>query len=98
MRSLSFCLIIICLVSATSIVWIRHQNRVALPDLHARYALRDDLNIEWHKLLAERATLLRQDKVKSWARVVGKMHVPDEEVVLIIKKHPTDWLLLEGWK
>ena len=98
MRSLSICLLVVCLVSALSIVWIRHQNRVFLPDLHARYSVRDDLNIEWRNLLAERATLLRQEKLKSWARLVGNMRSPDEEVVLILKKHPTDWLLLEGWK
>jgi len=98
MRSLSALLLVLCLAAALSIVWIRHQNRVMLPDLHARYSVRDDLNIEWRKLLAERATLLRQEKLKSWAQMAGKMHMPNQQIVLILKKHPTDWLLLEGWK
>ncbi len=98
MRSVTVMLLILCLVSAMSIIWIRHQNRVFLPELYARYVVRDDLNIEWRKLLAERTTLTRQVKLKSWARRVGEMQAPEADIVLILKKRPTDWLLLEGWK
>lgn len=95
MRSLSVFLIFICLVSALSVVWIRHENRVLLPQLHNRYALRDDLNIEWRKLLAERSTLSRHDQMKSWAKKVGKMSTPNEDVVLYLKKRYAEWVLLE---
>lgn len=98
MRSLTVLLLIVCLVSALSIIWVRHHNRVLLPELHARYVVRDDLNIEWRELLAERTTLTRQVKLKNWARQVGKMSLPEADIVLILKKRPTDWLLLEGWE
>ncbi len=95
MRSLSVMLIIVCLVSAFSVVWIRYENRVLSPQLHARYALRDDLNIEWRKLLAERSTLARHDQMKNWANKVGKMSMPSEDVVVYLKKRYTEWVLLE---
>ena len=95
MRSLSVMLIIVCLVSAFSVVWIRYENRVLSPQLHARYALRDDLNIEWRKLLAERSTLARHDQMKNWASKVGKMSMPSEDVVVYLKKRYTEWVLLE---
>lgn len=95
MRSLSIMLIIVCLVSAFSVVWIRYENRVLSPQLHARYALRDDLNIEWRKLLAERSTLARHDQMKNWANKVGKMSMPSEDVVVYLKKRYTEWVLLE---
>ena len=95
MRSLSVMLIVVCLVSAFSVVWIRYENRVLSPQLHARYALRDDLNIEWRKLLAERSTLARHDQMKNWANQVGKMSMPSEDVVVYLKKRYTEWVLLE---
>ena len=95
MRSLSIMLIIVCLVSAFSVVWIRYENRVLSPQLHARYALRDDLNIEWRKLLAERSTLARHDQMKNWANKAGKMSMPSEDVVVYLKKRYTEWVLLE---
>ena len=88
-------LIVVCLVSAFSVVWIRYENRVLSPQLHARYALRDDLNIEWRKLLAERSTLARHDQMKNWANKVGKMSMPSEDVVVYLKKRYTEWVLLE---
>lgn len=95
MRSLSVMLIVVCLVSAFSVVWIRYENRLLSPQLHARYALRDDLNIEWRKLLAERSTLARHDQMKNWANKVGKMSMPSEDVVVYLKKRYTEWVLLE---
>ena len=88
-------LIVVCLVSAFSVVWIRYENRVLSPQLHARYALRDDMNIEWRKLLAERSTLSRHDQMKNWANKVGKMSMPSEDVVVYLKKRYTEWVLLE---
>ena len=88
-------LIVVCLVSAFSVVWIRYENRLLSPQLHARYALRDDLNIEWRKLLAERSTLARHDQMKNWANQVGKMGMPSEDVVVYLKKRYTEWVLLE---
>lgn len=95
MRSQSVILIFVCLVSTLSVVWVRHENRVLLPQLHERYAVRDDLNIEWRKLLAERSTLSRHDQMKGWAKKVGKMSPPSEDVVLYLKRGYTEWVLLE---
>ncbi len=96
MRSLLiFCLSAICLLSALGLVWIRQENRVLIPELHNRYAIRDDLNIEWRELLAQRSVLSRRENLKRWSDGVGDMNAPAEEVVLIIRKHPTDWRLLE---
>ncbi len=95
MRTLFVGLIAFCLLSALSIVWIRHENRVLLPILYERYAQRDDLNIEWRNLLAERATLSRRAQLKNWASTVGKMNEPDRDVVLFLKKQSNDWLYLE---
>ncbi len=88
----------VCLISALGLVWIRQENRVLTPELHSRYVMRDDLNIEWRELLAERSALSRRENLKSWAEKVGNMDAPDKEVVLIVKKTAADWQLQERWK
>ncbi len=94
---LTFCLLGVLLTSTLGLIWVRQENRVITPQLHARYAMRDDLNIEWRELLAQRSVLSRRENLKRWSEQVGNMQVPQEEVVLVIKKRTTDWQLLEGY-
>ncbi len=84
MRKFNYLLILICLVTAAGTVWIRHENRAVIPQLQARYDLRDNLNIEWRRLLIERTAWMRYEQLENWVRTDGTMKLPDEDFVLLM--------------
>ena len=88
-------LLAFCLVSALSLIWIRQENRILTPQLHDRYSVRDDLNIEWRELLAQHSVVSRRESLKTWTEREGSMHAPEKEIVLLLKKQKTDWLSVE---
>lgn len=47
---------LILLVSSLMLVYVRHLNRIIFVQEQAIYAHRDEMNIEWRKLLTELAT------------------------------------------
>lgn len=89
-------LLAFCLVSALSLIWIRQENRILTPQLHDRYSVRDELNIEWRELLAQHSVVSRRENLKTWTEREGNMHAPDKEIVLLLKKQKPDWLSVEG--
>ncbi len=89
-------LLAFCLVSALSLIWIRQENRILTPQLHDRYSVRDDLNIEWRELLAQHSVASRRESLKTWTEREGRMRAPEKEIVLLLKKQKTDWLSVEG--
>lgn len=92
----SIFLLAFCLVSALSLIWIRQENRILTPQLHDRYSLRDNLNIEWRELLAQHSVVSRRESLKSWTEREGKMHAPEKEIVLLLQKQKSEWLSVEG--
>ena len=84
MRSVNFFLIFVCVVTAMSVVWVRHENREAVIELHNEYEIRDDLNIEWQRLLIEQTAWSRSDQLQNWANAGDQMKAPQQEYVLIL--------------
>ena len=84
MRSLVYITTVICLVSAIAVVGIRHENRISFIELQTLHEERDDLNIEWRRLLLERAALSRYKQLESWAQTNLNMQKPETQFVLPI--------------
>lgn len=69
---------LILLGSALTVIYIRHLNRTVFVEQQAIHHQRDELNIEWSKLLLEQATwsVLR---IENKARKELKLKVPTLE-------------------
>lgn len=72
-------------MSAIAVIWVRHENREQIVDLHYIYEERDNLNIEWQRLLIELTAMSRYDQLENWARVNDSMHQPSEQAVIFLK-------------
>lgn len=79
-------MIFVCLSTAISVVWIRHENRVAFSQIEDQFEERDRLNIEWYRLRLERAAISRFEQVESWAEDNAKLKKPQVQVVLLLPK------------
>lgn len=56
MYRLMVLLVVLAMFSAASVILIRNQSRSIFIQAQAEQKSRDDLNIEWNKLLTERST------------------------------------------
>ncbi len=77
-------LIFICLFSAIAVIWVRHENRVQIIELHDIYEQRDNLNIEWQKLKIELAAMSRHDQLANWASASHSMFPAKEHSVIFL--------------
>ncbi len=77
-------LICICLFSAIAVIWVRHENRVQIIELHDIYEQRDNLNIEWQKLKIELAAMSRHDQLANWASASHSMFPANEHSVIFL--------------
>lgn len=87
MRSLTVTAIFVCLALAISVVWVRHENRVAFIELQNVYESRDHYNREWRRLLIERASFASRLKLRSFAETNLGMRVPVEYSLLRLREH-----------
>ncbi len=69
---------LILLISALTVIYVRHLNRTVFVQQQAVHDQRDELNIEWSKLLLEQATwsVLR---IENKARKELELKVPTLE-------------------
>lgn len=74
------------LTSAMGLVYVRYESRLAFAELHRLDRERDELNVEYGKLLLERATWSLNDLVERQARERLSMHrpAPDSVATLVI--------------
>ena len=84
MRKFIHLLIFVCFISAIAVIWVRHENREQIIELHYIYEERDNLNIEWQRLLIELTAMSRYDQLENWARANDSMQAPDEEGVVFL--------------
>ena len=84
MRKVIHFLIFICFVSAIAVIWVRHENREQIVELHYIYEERDNLNIEWQRLLIELTAMSRYDQLENWARANDSMQPPTEQGVVFL--------------
>lgn len=80
----SFALILLILVTALSVVGLRHQSRQSFAELQALRAEHDQLNIEWGRLLLEQGAWSQHQRVEKIARSRLAMQLPDSSQVVVI--------------
>ena len=73
-------------IVATSlgVVYTKHQSRKLLVELQELQAERDQLNIDWGRLLLEQSTWATPTRIESAARERLGMHLPDPDSVVIL--------------
>ncbi|MEE8387497.1 MAG: cell division protein FtsL [Acidiferrobacterales bacterium] len=77
-------LAILVLISAVAVVELRHRNRTTFTHLQSLMQIRDDLGVEWSKLLLEEGAWSQHRRIESTAvRKLG-MQIPDNVQVVIV--------------
>jgi len=76
---------IFALVSALSVVVVRHQNRLEFLDMRTAEERRDQLNDEWGRLQLEKATWARHNLVEQAARQELGMVTPGPEDIVVVQ-------------
>ena len=87
MRALIYFVAVICLISAVAVVGVRHENRISFIELQTLYQERDNLNIEWRRLLLEQAALSRYKQLEDWAKSNLTMEPPEQQIVLLVPEN-----------
>jgi len=80
----SFALVILILVSALSVITLRQQNRMTFAQLQTLERERDNLNIEWGRLLLEQGAWSQHQRVEKIARTRLGMQIPESNQVQFI--------------
>ncbi|CAB1276946.1 cell division protein FtsL [Candidatus Nitrosacidococcus tergens] len=76
---------VLILISAVTLVDIKHQNRKQFMELQKLYKARDQLDDEWGRLLLEQSTLVRQGRIEQIAREKLEMVIPDSTQIVVMK-------------
>ena len=76
----------LCVGSALGLVYARHQSRKHFYELEALESERDRLDTEWGRLQIEQSTLASHGRVERMAGEKLKMHQPDTDEVVYVKK------------
>ncbi len=82
---LSYCLLLIVVFSAFSVIYFTHLNRQTTSALEQMLSERDELDIEWRNLLLEQNSLAEHSAIESRARNTLNMRRPDADSEIIIK-------------
>ncbi len=77
-------MLVLVLISALGVVYVKHQSRKLFVELQALQQDRDELNIEWGKLLLELSTLATPTRVERIARDELGMKPPSPEKIIIV--------------
>lgn len=89
MRSALAGMLLLVIISACGLVYVRHQHRLVFVDLQALLQQRDQLNTEWGQLLLEQSTFSFHHYVNTTARKRLGMRPPaPEEVVVLDTRRP----------
>ena len=84
MRSLVLALIVLVTGSAVTVVYLRHQHRLAFVALQEAKKQRDELNIEWGQLLLEQSTWSIHHRVESDAEARLGMVMPSPDQIHVL--------------
>ena len=77
-------LVVVLIASCMALVLVRYESRVAYAELHQLDTERDDLNVEYGRLLLERATWSMHDHVAQAAGERLSMKKPERDSVLTV--------------
>ncbi len=76
------------IVSAYSVVELRHRNRQLFAELQGLTQERDLLNIEWGQLLLEQGAWSEHRRVEETARARLGMALPSTDQVVVVRSVP----------
>ena len=77
-------LTLLVMVSALSIVYVKHENRKHFVELQSLQKQRDEMNIEWGQLQLEQSTWATHSRIEGLARQRLEMvNVPQEQMVIV---------------
>ena len=85
MRSLVLVALVMVTGSALSVVYLRHQHRLAYVALQQTQDRRDELNIEWGQLLLEQNTWSVHHRVEADAGRKLGMVVPEPDKIIVLR-------------
>ncbi len=72
-------------VTALSLIYVRHQHRIAYTSLHAEELRRDALNDEWGQLLIEENLWAFPHRIERDASKQLSMRAPDNDEVVFVE-------------
>ena len=78
-------LVLAVVASALSVIYSKHLSRNLFAELRRAEAVRDDLNVEWGRLLLEQSTYATHVRVDRIARARLHMFPPAPEDVLVLQ-------------
>ncbi len=78
------CVVAALIASAMALVLVRYESRLAFAELHRLDTGRDDLNVEYGRLLLERATWSLSQHVEEAATSRLSMQRPGEDSVITL--------------
>ena len=84
MDRLSITLVLLVVISALAVVGLRHQSRMSFAELQSLRTERDNLDIEWGRLLLEQGAWSQHQRVESIARTKLGMKTPEAREVVIL--------------
>ena len=84
MRNLLTFGLMVTVLSAAGVVYVRHQHRVVFVELQQALAERDRLNAEWSQLLLEQSTWSFHHMVEKNARRRLSMVVPEPGQIRVL--------------
>lgn len=85
MRSLVLLFLVLTTGSATAVVFLRHEHRLAYVALQQAQERRDELNIEWGQLLLEQSTWSIHHRVEIEATKRLGMVVPEPDQINVLR-------------
>lgn len=83
-------LMLILIISAMSVVELRHRNRTEFVHLQSLLQARDDLEVEWSKLLLEEGAWSQHRRIEKTARQLG-MRLPKNTHVVMVDLRDPGW-------
>ena len=77
-------LTLLVIISALSVVYVKHENRKHFVELQSLQKQRDEMNIEWGQLQLEQSTWATHSRIEGLARKrLGMVNVPQEKMVIV---------------
>jgi cell division protein FtsL len=77
-------LILLVMITALSVVYVKHENRKYFVELQDLQKKRDEMNIEWGQLQLEQSTWATQSRIERLARKrLGMVNVPQDKVMIV---------------
>ena len=78
-------LVLAVIVSSMAMIEVRHRSRLLYADLQTLHAERDQLNVEWGRLLLEEGAWSQHRRIEMTARTQLGMQLPSAEDIVVVQ-------------